>query len=42
VAQGFNVRSIPAPFLIGRDGVPVAMLDDLRGPNLARTIEKAL
>lgn len=42
LAKGFNVRSIPSPFLIGRDGVPVAMTDDLRGPNLARTIERAL
>ena len=35
LAQGFFIYSIPAPFLIGRDGSPVAVTDDLRGKRLA-------
>jgi thiol-disulfide isomerase/thioredoxin len=42
IARGFSVYSIPAAFLIGRDGSLVAMADDLRGRKLARTIERAL
>lgn len=42
IAQGFFVYSIPAAFLIGRDGSLVAMSEDLRGKRLAKTIERAL
>jgi thiol-disulfide isomerase/thioredoxin len=42
IPAGFFIYSIPSAFLIGRDGRPVAMSDDLRGRMLARTIEKAL
>ena len=40
--KGFFIYSIPAPFLIGRDGRPVAAGDELRGDRLAKAIEKAL
>ncbi len=36
------VGSIPAPFLVGRDGSLAAWGDDLRGEKLAESIEKAL
>ena len=42
LVRRFYVGSIPAPFLIGKDGSLVAMGDDLRGPNLAITIKSAL
>jgi thiol-disulfide isomerase/thioredoxin len=42
LAGSFFIYSIPAAVLIGRDGSPVAMTDDLRGKKLAQTIERAL
>ena len=42
IVTSFFVYSIPAPFLIGRDGLLVAMSDDLRGRKLIQTIERAL
>jgi thiol-disulfide isomerase/thioredoxin len=42
LGRSFFIYSIPAAFLIGRDGSVVAMSDDLRGKRLARTIERAL
>ncbi len=38
----FFIGSIPAPFLVGRDGSIVAWGEDLRGEKLAGSIEKAL
>jgi len=38
----FFIGSIPAPFLVGRDGSIVAWGGDLRGEKLAGSIEKAL
>jgi thiol-disulfide isomerase/thioredoxin len=42
LARSFFIYSIPAAILVGRDGSVVAMSDDLRGKNLAATIERAL
>lgn len=42
LVAAFLVQSIPAPFLIGRDGTIVAMADECRGENLFESIEKAL
>jgi thiol-disulfide isomerase/thioredoxin len=42
IARSFFIYSIPSAILIGRDGSPVAMSDDLRGKKLAQTIERAL
>jgi thiol-disulfide isomerase/thioredoxin len=42
LVKRFFVGSIPAPFLVGRDGSIVAWGEDLRGAKLAGSIEKAL
>jgi len=42
VGKAFFVGSIPAPFLVGRDGQIAAWGEDLRGEKLAASIEKAL
>ena len=42
LAGRYFVRSIPAPFLVGRDGELLTSGDDLHGENLAATIEAAL
>ena len=43
VAQAYYIESIPHPFLVDGDtGMIVAEGDDLRGEELAATIEKAL
>lgn len=42
IARSFFIYSIPSAILIGRDGSPVAMSDDLRGKKLGQTIERAL
>ena len=42
LVRRYFVGSIPAPFLIGKDGSLVAMGDQLRGPALAATIKAAL
>jgi hypothetical protein len=42
IAAKFFVYSIPAPFLVGRDGKVAAVSEALRGERLARTIEAAL
>ena len=42
LVRRFYVGSIPAPFLIGRDGSLVAFGDDCRGEELVKTIERAL
>ena len=42
IGKRFFIGSIPAPFLVGRDGSIVAWGEDLRGEKLAGSIEKAL
>ena len=42
LAGSFFIYSIPAAVLIGRDGLPVAMTDELRGKRLGPTIERSL
>jgi thiol-disulfide isomerase/thioredoxin len=42
LVKAYMVRSIPSPVLVNRDGSLAAMGDDLRGDNLATSIEKAL
>lgn len=42
IVKRWFVGSIPAPFLVGRDGSLAAWGDDLRGVKLAATIERAL
>ena len=42
IVTAFMVRSIPSPFLIGRDGKLVASHDECRGENLEPTVRKAL
>jgi thiol-disulfide isomerase/thioredoxin len=42
LGKRFFIGSIPAPFLVGRDGSIVAWGEDLRGAKLAGSIEKAL
>ena len=41
IGKRFFIGSIPAPFLVGRDGSIAAWGADLRGEKLARSIEKA-
>lgn len=40
LAQQYNVRSIPATYLIGKDGKIIAA--NLRGPALEQAVAKAL
>jgi len=40
VKEAFDVRFIPSPFLIDKEGNIVAMGDDLRGDKLEKTLEK--
>ncbi len=42
IVKRWFVASIPAPFLVGRDGSLAAWGDDLRGEKLSAAIEKAL
>ena len=42
LVKRFFIGSIPAPFLVGRDGSLAAWGEDLRGEKLAGSIEKAL
>ncbi len=42
IGKQFFIGSIPAPFLVGRDGQIAAWGEDLRGEKLAASIEKAL
>jgi thiol-disulfide isomerase/thioredoxin len=42
LVKRFFVGSIPAPFLVGKDGSLVAMGDDLRGEELEVSVKKAL
>ena len=42
LVRRYFVSSIPATFLVGPDGSLIAWGDDLRGENLATTVEKAL
>jgi thiol-disulfide isomerase/thioredoxin len=42
LVRRFYVGSIPAPFLVGKDGSLVAMGDALRGQRLAETVKAAL
>jgi thiol-disulfide isomerase/thioredoxin len=42
LVKRFFIGSIPAPFLVGRDGSIAAWGEDLRGEKLAGSIEKAL
>jgi thiol-disulfide isomerase/thioredoxin len=42
LVKAYMVRGIPNPILINRDGSLAAMGEDVRGENLAATIEKAL
>lgn len=42
LARGFFIYSRPSAVLIGRDGFPIAVTEELRGNKLAQTIEKAL
>jgi len=42
IVKRWFVGSIPAPFLVGRDGSLAAWGDDLRGEKLSAAIEKAL
>jgi hypothetical protein len=38
----FFIGTIPAPYLVGRDGSLVAWGNDCRGENLALSVQKAL
>ncbi len=42
LAEAYGVRGIPKPVLIGPDGKILATENDLRGENLAKTLEKFL
>lgn len=42
LVKRFFIGSIPAPFLVGKDGSLVAMGEDLRGEDLALTVKNAL
>jgi thiol-disulfide isomerase/thioredoxin len=42
IGKHFFIGSIPAPFLVGRDGQIAAWGEDLRGEKLVGSIEKAL
>jgi hypothetical protein len=42
LVKGFHVFSIPAPFLIGRDGSLQALGEECRGEKLTTSIERAL
>jgi len=42
IGKRFFIGSIPAPFLVGRDGLIAAWGEDLRGEKLRASIEKAL
>lgn len=42
LVDDYFVSSIPAAFLIGKDGTVIASGDDCRGPNLKANVEKAL
>ena len=42
LVKRFFVGSIPAPFLVGKDGSLVAMGDDLRGEELEASVKRAL